>query len=355
MYRSGRVVTEKKEDLEIWDPKVGLEEVDYNYVRFGHGFLLSDMKKWFSDIASDWSPLFYSLEMEVNNVEVEVSLDFPDLDRIVPVEYDGEIGVIGSNVETQKILSQHILKKELTEEDEISSDILIEYLERRLISTLSKAWKGSVVSFPCSYTSQDLSEVEVVGVVKLSALVNSKPISVWFGLGPRVTERLDRDWCHYISENPTIEDIEWEEDDVSSISVDIVELAVPPALIIDYTKVGTVIDLESKLSNKVIIKKNGHVWADGELSYLNGRFVVKISNISKPKEEFPKGSTKVTVEIARVELSRESLIEYSQENSYLLTNTSIGSTAYLVISGERVAKSEIVLVNGNFGISILPK
>lgn len=352
MQSQGRIAGTDGAELLPWQPEELLPEPDVNEVRFSLGFLRAQPQKWFESFPAHWLPLFHGLGIEVRQVSVSTSFDFPeDLDRITPLELDGEIGVIGMDARTESLIVQSIAPGST----ELGADVVVEYIERRLISTLAKSWSGDG-DFNCYYISPERAEsAGVVGVIKLSVQLNNGQGVMWFGVGPRTLERLDILWRERISSFSPADTTVPLSDELHTISVELAELAVPPAMLIDYMRSGTVIDIGIPVSQLVSLRLDGEPWAQGRLCRFNGRFAVQIASLNPPQLAAPEATTRVQVEIARAVLDRQGVIEHSQLGAYLLTGTGISATALMLISGENVASALIGEIDGQFALNVLPK
>ena len=352
MQGEGKIPGSGEEELLTWQPEASLPEPDVNEVRFSLGFLRAQPGKWFDSLASHWLPLFHGLGVEVRGVQVSTGFDFPeDLSRVTPMEVDGEIGVIGMDSRSESIIVQAVAPGAT----ETASDIVVEYIERRLISTLVKSWSGEG-NFTCYYISPDKAEsAEVLGVIKASVQLSIGMVTVWFGIGPRLLERLDIQWREQIAAMQGRQASNALSDELHTITVNIAELAVPPAMLIDYMRSGTVIDLGVPVSQIVSLKLDGEPWAQGKLFRFNGRFAVQIGSLTPVRQQAPDSTTRVQIEIARAVLDKQGVVEHSQVGAFLLTSTPLSSTALLSISGENVANGLVGEIDGQFALSVLPK
>jgi len=349
MQLGGKIADAADKSMLLWEPEKLLERCDLNEIRFSRGFLRAQPISWFPQLTTHWVTLFHSLSVEAEMLEVSAGLNFPeDLDRIVPIEVDGEAAVIGLDELSQKALVQAIAP----ECRDVGADLAIEYVERRLLSTLMMEWSGPS-PLHCYYVASDeATSVEVIGAVKISLSFSGMPCTVWFGMGARTLERLDLSWRQGLySQYEQIEP----DDSIHYISVDIAELAVPPALLIDYMRSGTIIDLELPVSTNVFLNLNGQPWAEGVLRQYNGRFAVEITDISIEPTAASSNTTRVQVQIAEVELDYEAVVEHSQVGAILLSKSPVSTGAEMVISGESVATAVIGQIDGQFALNVLPK
>lgn len=343
-----------------WDPEVALRRYRMNEVRFSAGYLRADPQALFPAFASHWIPLFHSIGVEVIVADVKSGLDFPEgLERIVPFQVDGEICVIGTSEETQRIMVDAISPGCAG----TAAELVLEYIERRFIATLCKAWAKSQAPLQCSYLAPGVYDaVEISGNVGLMLEIGGLPVSVWLGLGPRILERLDLAWRADVVKNFSLLPLSGAhlsgdvgDSSLRSISLDLAELAVPPALLIDYIRSGAIICLERGITDLVSLKVDGSNWGVGTLGQFNGKFAVEMVDLNPITDPQPPSTARVRIELAELELDREGILEHSQPGAVLLTGTPVTSTCSLVISGENVASAVLGTIGGQMALSVLPK
>lgn len=352
MRAHGKISDSGEAKLAVWQPAQALTEPDSEEVRLCVGFLRADLSKFFGSFADDWLSLFHVLDVKVDNFEVQTVLEFPeDLERVMPIEVDGEAAVIGLDAATEKCLLD-MVSKQYTD---AGADIIIEYLERRFISTLCKSWSGSAPLNAVFIPQQNERSVEVVGVVKLFfKLANTKCV-VCVGLGPRLLSLLDRCWRDYVVQSQKTQVSRMDAKKERHVSFQLAEIAVPPAMLIDYLKAGTLIDLEVPVSDAVTLRLDGRKWASGRLCQFKGKFAVQIVDFDIRQSNIPSGNTHIQIEIAGASLDERTLLEHSSPRVYILTEEVLSPTASLIIGGEKVAEATIVEVNSRFALNVLPK
>ncbi|MFN8391707.1 MAG: FliM/FliN family flagellar motor C-terminal domain-containing protein [Bdellovibrionota bacterium] len=329
-----------------------LSELNANDVRYSRGFLAADPSSYFNGLVEHWVPFFMGLGLEVQVNAINKVLYFPqDLSRIVVVEISGESAVIGIDDLSQDVIAQAFAPGS----DAAAAEVLIEYLERRFLTTITKTWNGREPLI-CQYLSSDWAdEVEVIGAVELELLIGGQKAVVWFGLGPRLLEELEISWRARVAERLGLKDTANFDDTVHLLTLDLSFLSVPPALLIDYLRAGTIVDLELPVPDTVTLSRNGEPWARGVLRQFNGMFAVEIID-TKPEPFQPvEGMTRVAVELARTELDERSLQEYAQRGAVLPTAKQVGSIASIVINGENVGSALVGEVDGRLSLSILGK
>ncbi|OVE79645.1 hypothetical protein BVY02_02625, partial [bacterium J17] len=176
-------------ELMLWDCRESVRPIGTDEVRFSRGFLRADASAWF-DLSASWSPLFHVLGVQTSLVSTAQKLDFPDgLERLSVFEIEGERGVLGADNGTCNALVAAVAESEGLESQK--SEIVLEYLERRLLSSVSSSWTGDG-DLQFSYIPDGLpADVNISGVVSLQFKLQDTPCTLWFGLGPRAVENVD--------------------------------------------------------------------------------------------------------------------------------------------------------------------
>ena len=356
MRSEGTILDGSKSRWEAWEPEHELRSFSLGDVRYSRGFLRADMTSWFERLPGDWVAFFRSVGSDVQLASVETGLEFPEgLDRIVAVEFDNEPGVIGMSSATEQLLSDVVCR----DVDRRAAELVVEYLERRFLSTLVRCWSG-MLPISCLYAANSGSEeVEVSGVVHLSLLIGGAPCDVWAGVGPKMLDRLDETWRDLLRTKAQQEHQEPGSGE-HLVSVQLAEISVRPEMLVDYLRTGTLIGLTLPVSSDVLLRLDGAPWAFGSLGQFSGgqsgnRFAVEIVQLTS-EEPSPKDSaTHLQVEIARVSLDGNEVLYHSQPGAVLLTKTLVGASAPLLISGEQVASAVLGQIEGQFALNVLPK
>ena len=352
MPGEGKITSGNDVELSAWEPEHRLRQLSPEEARFSRGFLCADPLAWFANLPEQWVPLFHWLETEVSLDSLEFAFGFPEeLARVSVVEFNSELGVLGMDQLAIEAISQRISP----EVSGVAEDVLLEYVERRILSSLSKGWSGDE-SLQCFYlASRETSQVDLLGHVKLTVHVAGVPSAFWLGLGPRMVERVDSAWRRHLFEQQRAQGKDVLSDQMHSVSIELAELAVPPAMLIDYMRSGTVIDLEVPVGKDVVARLDEVPWISGELCHFHGNLALTVTESAVTQKNLPEGTTRVRVEIARAELDHEGIVEHQQEGAVLLTRIPINSNASLVISGENVASAVIHELDGRFALSVLAK
>lgn len=345
MSFEGKIVS--SEEFKPWSPRGSIGQVDPLELKFSKGFLRADFKALLSSISSLWTPFFHMLGVDVTAIELSSRLDFPDgMGRVVPIEIDGEPGVLAMDD-----VSQHaILSSICPGVDGQGADVVLEYLERRFLSALAVTIQRDPPVF-CYYGGGvEQRAIDVVGTVELSLNLSGMPCRIYVGLGKRVLEGIDSLWRDYILKSGPRSAIQEEE-----VSIEIATLAVPPALLIDYLKADTTIELEIPVSDSVFLRMGDRLWATGQLLQSNGLFAVRLTNVFPEDVTWPEATTRVHIEIARKYLDARAIQELSQVGAVFVSDQELSDSGSMVISREKVADAKVGKIGDRFALNVLPK
>jgi len=347
----GQIATGSNMNFEEIDFSRKLVELQPAEVKYSKGFLAADLPRFFGGLADHWSALFRASGASLTFVGCNKQLYFPqELGRIVVIEVNGESAVLGIDEVSQEILAQGIAPNV----GQGAQDVVIEYFERRLLSTLTKAWSGTEPLL-CYYLSTEWAdEVEIVGGIELVLEVGGRTVNLWFGLGPRLLDELDRAWRRNLSRQPLAKSAHFD-DQIARVSLELTSLSVPPATLIDYLRAGTVIDLEQPFDELVGISLNGEPWAQGKVCRSGDSFVVQVTDLRPRSSVSSDGKSRVTLELARTELDQNSLVEYRQVGAVIPFPDTVSPSVSLVINAEHVANAVLGEANGRMAIHVVPK
>ena len=350
MSLAGRIALEG--EFEQWRPEGGLATADPLEVRFSRGFLRASSEKLFPGLASMWLPFFHTLGVEVTSVECSTSLVFPDdVSRVIPIEVDGEPGVIGMD----EVSQQTIVNCIAADSPALSSDLVLEYVERRFLSVLGMTF-ASETPLHCFYGSaSEQQSVDVIGTFNISCNLAGMPCRFHVGIGRQALERVDQAWKERLElpDQGLLSSLDG--DAGEECSIEIATLAVPPAVLIDYMKSGTILDLEIPSSEEVFIRIGDKLWAKGQLLQVEGKFAVRVTDVLPDDPVWPEATTRVHIELARFTLDAQTICELSQEGAIFTSDFELSNSASMVISRERVASASVGTLDNHFALNVLPK
>ncbi len=312
---------------------------------FSRGFLRCKPERWFSNLGSQWAAFFQSLSASPKFVSATPRLDWPEhLARETSIEVDGEGAVIGLDDHTLDFLIA-LISPGLPA---VPAEVFFEYIERRFCSTVRAAWIEEEPMVLQYVSGRDAIEIEVASAIQLRLAAGDAAFDVWLGCGQKLTERLD-----YLARNDLQRDHPQDlGDQVRTISVELAELWVPPALLIDYMRAGTVIDLERPSMPTARLLLDGQPWAEGQLCMCNETLAVEITNFDAPRNEPVEGSTHLSIILCSTQLDLTSVREHEQKGAILSLGVWPPSTADIVIGSETVATAEVGEVDGQLAVQV---
>lgn len=329
--------------LSPWDPKRALRRIDPLHVRLSRGFLRCRPEKWFPGFSAQWLPLAHALGAEIRFIEVQPFLGAP---------HGLEIGFVGAIDEDPIALMLDLNSARVLREafipgaGEDVSDVLLEYLARRLLGSLAISWSGpesSQVKFQREVSSQ---AVQCAGAVKLSFSVNGSQCSVWLLLGLQTVERLDGLWTRQLRSSTRNLDRQEE------IVIEVSQLAVTPQMLVDYVRPGTVIDLEVPVSDLVTLRNQGKAWLPARLCSVDGALACETIVGTPPAGALPEGATRLSIELGSFMLGAGELTNASQIGAIYDSAVQASNLVRMVVNGEKVAEATLCTYEGRFAVSV---
>lgn len=340
------------EAFQRWQPELALPLVSPEELKYSLGFLRFQPERWFESLAAHWQPLCHSLGVSLCYQGSEMGFDFPsEPHSVTPLEVDGEMAVLCMDQETESLIIEAVVP-EISQRSSVGGELIIEYLERRLVASISRSWP-SFINLPCYFLSPEQTDsVEVVAAIKLCFQLEDKNCILWFGIGRNFLQRLDAAWREYMHESSAIPGLT---DGLHSLEIVLAQFSVPPSQLIDYLRSGKVIELDAPLGTQVGINLDGQPWGQGALFQFNGKFVVRLDKLEVESMPLPAGSACVGVSIGEVLLDREAVLEHAQSGAFLATAQALNSPANLSIKGESVGKVLLGEKKGCLTLNVLPK
>lgn len=330
-------------DVQLWDPRRFLRRIDPQEAALSRGFLRCHPEKWFPGFGAHWMPVTHAMGCEARIVEVKPSMHKPALgDTTFVGSVDGEPVVMSVDFESARNIAEEVVPGAQGS----SSGIVIEYLMRRLLASLALSWSGPESSKVVFEASTEARGVTVQASVKISFVVNTIASTVWIGLGPRMTERLDRLWRRQVQSSARVPQGD------AKVRLELAQLGVPPQMLSEYLTKGTVIDLEVRASDSLVVRFGAKPWMPARMVDVGGMFAAEMVPGALSAPLVPEGTTRLAVEIAALDIDAGGLAELGQPGAVLVTETPISEVVSLVINGDKVGDARLCVYEGRFAIEV---
>lgn len=330
--------------VDAWDPHASLRRIDPKEAHLSCGFLRCRPERWFPGFSGHWLPIQHSLGCEVRIVEAKPILTIPvGLETGFAGSVDGEPVLILFDQEAERIISDEIVPGGVP----TAKEITLEYLSRRLLSTLALSWSGPESSAVRFERNMNTSTIASSGAIKLTLAINANNCTIWLALGRRLVERLDGLWRRQVQSSNRAAQGE------VTVHLELVQLAIPPQMLSDYLKPNTVVDLEVRVSEIITLRFADRPWMSARLLDLNGKFGCEMLP-QVPASAFPsEGVTRLTIELGSVSIDSQRLAELSQPGAVMATEIPLDNKVGLVVNGERVGNATLSTFEGRFAIQVV--
>jgi hypothetical protein len=329
--------------LMAWEPHQQLRNVSSAAARLSRGFLRCQPAKWFPGFATQWLPLIHSLGIEAELVDVKPLVQVPDG---LTVGYAGTVDdeplAILTDRDSMRVWIEAASPNAIT----TAQQVIAEYTARRILGSLAIAWSGpesSVVQFDKELKA---SNIRAAGTIKVVFRVNGQLCTVWFVLGKFLVERFDGLWRRQLqSTSRTVED-------ASTIGLEISQLAVPPSMLSEYTRSGTVIDLEVAVSDVITLRVGGKPWVPARLWNVDGKFGFEILQEPLVPWKLPEGTTRLSIQFKPVNPAPGTTVELMQQGAIYECPDKLDNHVTIAVNDERVATARLCCFEGRFAITV---
>ncbi len=330
-------------DVQLWEPRRALRRLEPAEAALSRGFLRSHPEKWFPGFAAHWLPIMHSLGCEARISEVKPSLHRAmEGENVFIGSVDGEPLILCVDAESARSITEEVVPGARGK----AADAVLEYLMRRLLASLALSWSGPESSKVTFAGAAEPSVVEAVVSVKISFVINTISSTIRIGFGMRMAEQLDRLWRRQVHSSARVPQ------GPATVRLEIAQLGVPPQMLSDYLTKGTVIDLEVRASDSLVVRYNTKPWMPARMVEVDGKFGCEIVSGALSAPLVPEGTTRLSVELASLELDGTHVAELSQPGAVLVTETPIGELVNLVINGDKVGEARLCVYEGRFAIEV---
>jgi flagellar motor switch/type III secretory pathway protein FliN len=334
--------------LNNWQPHHHLRAIGADVVNFSCGFLRSRPQKWFPTVSSQWLTLCHSLGVEFRMVEVVPGLAAPDnLETTFTGIFQGEKVGISFDRDTETLLGEIILASA-----PLARGILLEYLARRLFTSLSLAWTGPSENGPTKFLGISNEPTyhfiqSQLGGVKLVFSFGGRTGTLWISLSATLLKNIDGLWKRQLrsSVKPNREGTTFE--------VEIAQLGVPTEELETFLVPGAVIELEAPVSDLVIIRNSGRPWAVGRLCVVGDYFGLEFTNKPVPEDSVYDGVQLVSIRLPAIEVPGPTIAEINQTGAIITTSIEATPEVELISQGRFLGQAILQEYQGSFAITIV--
>jgi flagellar motor switch/type III secretory pathway protein FliN len=332
-------------DVQPWEGDRSVRRMSEMEALLSRGFLRCRPDRWFPGFSAQWLPVSHAFGCEVTLSDVRTVLEPPPKNGTsFTTRVANEPLVISLDEDSASALAGEVVPGA----DGFASEVVVEYLMRRLFFSLAASWTGSE-SASASFLGASSSEGgRIVGSIRLALTVNTSPVVVWFGLGERMVSTLDGLWRRQV-QSTTKAPVAG----AAQVRLEVAQLGVPPQMLADYLKAGTVIDLEVRASDLITVRVGAKAWMPGRMVNVNGMFGCEVLPGAVSAPAVPDGTTRLAVELGSVALEGPQVAELGQVGAIIVTDSPFSRTVNLVINQEVVGRAQLCTYEGRFAIEVL--
>lgn len=340
---AGETTPQGEGEAVCWDPARFVRSFDIQEARYSRGFLRCRPERWFPAFGAQWLPLAHSLGAELRLVEVKPLLVMPrGLDAAFAGSVDGEPIAVLFDADSSRAMLEAVVPGS----SRSGSDVVLEYIARRLLGTLALSWSGPESSRVQFHPEMNPFEAVPAGGVKCTFIVNNAYATLWIALGRQLLDRLDGLWRRQV------QSVARRVESEVLARIEVAQLAVPPSMLGDYTRPGAIIDLEIQASDSAVIRSDGRAWLPARIVAVDKFLGFEVTQGPIVPAQLPEGTTRLSIEFGTVTLDAQSAAEIAQVGAVWQSTIPLSSEVNLVVNGERVGGGTLCVYEGRFAVRI---
>lgn len=335
----------EEQEVQPWDPQRALRRISEVEAALSRGFLRCRPERWFPGLSAQWLPVAHAFGCEIAVTDIKpVLAEPPRSDAAFVGAVSGEEMTIVLDADS----SSAMISEALPGADGFAAAVAQEYLMRRLFHSLVTSWTGAEISSVSFLGRAGPQLPNTAGSVKVACSVNTSQVVVWFGLGQKMLATLDGLWRRQVQSTARPAAA------VSQLRLEVAQLGVPPQMLSDYLKPGTVIDLEVRASDSVTVRSGGKAWMPGRMVNVNGKIGCEIVPGAVSAPSVAEGTTRLSIELGSLPVESGQVAEFGQVGAVIVTGTPVGQEVLLSINQEIVGRAQLCVYEGRFAIEVLP-
>jgi hypothetical protein len=231
---------------------------------------------------------------------------------------------------------------------EKGAEIVVEYLARRLIASLSMTFSASEGT-DCFYLGNEPSNAfDPVASIDLQLVINQTELPFSILLGEKLAFFLDGMWRRHARTQ-----FKSQYKGEQKIGFELAQLAVAPEALADYIRIGSLVDTETQLGSKLLMRLNGKPWRRGILALYKSGIASEVVGEPGPAPQLPTGTSRLSVNIAHKTLSAEEAAEMGQAGAYVGIRDDIASELILSVQDSPVALAEALEFEGRLAYRVI--
>ncbi len=327
----------------LWSPSAELTEVSAKEIIYSKGFLQSNPQTLFPSFSSFWNDFIENYSIDIHVVEIRKLLDIPsNVKYLYKGSIDKENIYVGFNADEFAYFGNILIPAG----NGRPIDIVMEYLIRRFLTSLSFSWtasENSVIYFEGRTQEKPSAEATLI----LSLKVSGTRVNVYIMCPYSIVNTIDKLWRGQIQASSKYKDI-------SEISLDIqiAELAVSPNMLNEYLSKGGRVGLEKIVNDNVYILKDNKKFLKGKLLQSGGRFIVeilgKVENVAGPLQNM----VDISIVLGSVVVPGYVVSELSQTNALWDTGLELTNEVSIFVDNKFSATANLASYDKQFAIEV---
>lgn len=353
MYRNTpqcKLVYDERGSFKAWSHLSTLEEMTDLQYQLSSGFLSGKIEGLFKGLELLWIPLFQAAKLEIEGVSV-----FQSIEQFESSSYqkyffiNGESAVFCSEDDTIGVIACALIPGL----DSVAKDIVSEYLLRRFIGSLQRAWHGQE-AIRIQYGDADKSQdVEIVGAVYIDIIVNGSAGRICIGMGPEATAFIDRMLQAQAKGNAGKVVRLGGLDRGTAIQIQVGQLIVSQEKsLLDYLTPGAVIDLGEGFCRRAFAYSSGRQVAGGSLFLYQGKWALRLDELESAESRAISGDSQIDLVLGVCNHNKSAAGSLLIGN-IVLSDEEATTHINLTIGREVVAVGELGTMGDHFALRVL--
>jgi len=336
---------ESSEDVELtpWEPNGLLRRVDRREVELSRGFLRSKPERWVPNLMLHWTPLIHSVGADIRIIEVRPILNPPQMaEQGVMLALGKHFIVVGADSSFQSSILDAIVPDSTPK----ARSVVLEYLGRRLLGSLAISWGGQETGRVRVFGGIQVDSHEYGGAVKIVAMINGRPATLFLFLSGTLVDELDRLWrLELLSLNRAAPSAQ-------KAFFEIAQLAVPPAALSEYLRSGQAVDLDVAMSDNFVLRIGDSTSISARMCEVESNLGCEVVLIKSPPPAFPEGFDRFSVVFGTIDCDSTMIAEWCQPGVVIDTGLPLGDRIELWVNGVKSGKGVLRSYKGRFAVEV---